>query len=699
MRRRSDGRRGIADRQGRFEVRLMEEDMGTHDYSAWSYPRRVWESVEAFLTAHDYEPGIHSINCDGPTIDLLFIGDACDHAKSSVLPVFFSGAVTAREKKRPPFFSCVDMACALDIPAVCVADASIALDPSLGLAWHSGSERQALQSLLVAVLHAIALRSGKELLLTGGSGGGYAALFYGYALGAKVASVLAINPQTDWLEYDAVAVRQYLNTAFPTIGLPEDATFKRAASDALKARGVVHALTPMLAAHHDAPRRFVYLQNVSDVQVLRHAAPFIDALECRDVGDGFHLSARPDGLIWFGNWGLGHAPAPKALIENLLRYMLDPCATPAGLMSDIRTSTMSTYVAADAAPKDLRGTAFEVNLKVATTGETLRATARLLPPPTYGEQLRYAFYAYSGQQRIATRWYEPADTFEHGEIEGLPITKVAMFVRDAFGHPLSVQETHDIQKVDALPQAPLRPGSKNLYVYGSCVTRDAFAFAEHNFVLAGYLARSSLASAFDAQTPPPELLSGVDNIASRFQRRMVHRDLTRSAAQLIAETPFDAIVLDLIDERFALLDADGALVTISVEFMRTGYRVEPEKRIASGSAEHLAAWRNGLRSFLAMADPGRVIVNRVRWATHCEDGEALPDQAWIARNNETLETMYEHLTGIAGLRYIDYPRDLLVADRGHKWGLSPFHYTRAMYAHTIETLNRLLQGNGDAQPK
>ena len=573
------------------------------------------------------------------------------------------------------------------MPAICVADSSLALDPAMTLGWYAGNARQETQALLTKVLKGIAARSEKELLLIGGSGGGFAVLYYGYALGAR-ASVLTWNPQTDWLEYDATVARHYLAAAYPELTLPAhgSATFKALAGAFLRAHGAAHSVVPIAKAAVNVPRRLVYLQNASDWHVMRHARPFMDAFNLTDAGGGFHLTDQPQGMFWFGNWGAGHVAAPKELVEDLLQRMLDPAKQPADLMTDIKSGAMAVYVDPMAAPRDLRRGVFDTKVEVATTGKVLQAIVHIAPIPEGHHQLSYAFYVYSGEERIATRWYEPDNIFIHAELQEKPATRVVAFVRDGFGHQLSIQETRTITKADALSMPQLASYGRRIHLYGSCVSRDAFEFAKHDFVLAGYIARSSLASAFDNHMPPPDIAAETGNIASGFQRRMVHWDLSRHAATLLNETQSDAVLLDLIDERFSLLDVDGALVTLSVEFSRTGYKADPERIIASGSDDHLAAWRRGVHAFFSNVDARKVIVNRVRWATHDSDGEPLEKQEWIARNNATLAIMYEHLATIPGIRFIDYPDELLIAGRDHKWGVSPFHYIPAMYSHTVRAL-------------
>ncbi|MGH8242447.1 MAG: hypothetical protein ACRETY_03760, partial [Steroidobacteraceae bacterium] len=243
------------------------------DYGAWPYPRHLWPSVDAFLAAPLHDDGIHSIDCGGMPLDLLFHDGPLRCRKHPVVPVFFSGAVTTRAGKHPPFFSGVGMAKAGNHPAISVADPSLALDARLGLAWYAGNALQPIQAALAAVLEGLAVRSGIELLLIGGSGGGFAALYYGYMLGSR-ASVLVWNPQTDWIAYEEATVRKYLTVAYPVASLPDTggAAFREGAAVAMGSLGVVHSLLPIAKAATKFPRRLVYVQNASDWHVARHAA-------------------------------------------------------------------------------------------------------------------------------------------------------------------------------------------------------------------------------------------------------------------------------------------------------------------------------------------------------------------------------------------------------------------------------------------
>jgi len=652
--------------------------MPGHDYRAWNCPQRVWNSIDEFLTGDKWLDGIHTILTDGVPLDLLIHG-APFVAGMRVIPVFFSGAVTDRANKQSPFFSGLGLARTEGFPAICVADPAISLEPDLGLAWYSGHPRHPTPELLVRVLRGIADRARCELLLVGGSGGGFAALYYGQALGPS-ASVLVWNPQTDFLEYEESATRKYLGVLLPEVDLAADgAAFRNEAAELLRVRGQPHSVLPTATAGM-RPRRLLYLQNASDWHVSRHAAPFLEAVGSSELGRGFHRTGADGGLLWFGNWGSGHEPAPRELIAFAVKALLDPSWSPTELPGELATSPFADFVDPASAPRALREPVPELRVLAQSDGKALRVKASLDDVESGTGQITFAFYVYSGHERIAVRWYKSAGSYIHDEISGKSATRVLAFVRDGFGRQLPVREI------------PVVPG-KSIYVLGSCVSRDAFELARRDdLFLAGYLARSSLASAFDTARPPAAVAEFLGKLSSTWQRRMVENDLHRRAVRLLSEARFDGLLLDLIDERFSLLEVEGALVTASVEFRKTHYPVDQHRLVPPGSAEHLKAWEKGVDRLLTVVRLRPVIVNRVFWATRDDHGNFLADQEKIGRHNEMLAKMYVYLEGQV-TAFINYPDDLLVADSKHKWGVSPFHYIGLMYEHTTSELHRLVQSD------
>jgi hypothetical protein len=232
-----------------------------------------------------------------------------------------------------------------------------------------------------------------------------------------------------------------------------------------------------------------------------------------------------------------------------------------------------------------------------------------------------------------------------------------------------------------------------VFILGSCVSRDAFRVPDHGFELAGYIARTSLASAFIATPAPPSMIEAADAIESKFQRRMVQMDLGKRAAATLRKGGFDFLLLDLIDERFNLARFGGsdripALVTLSKEFSRVCGWGGPI--LVPGSPQYMAAWRRGVGQLLKIVPPARILVNRAFWARELEDGTPLPDQALIEANNSLLAYMYDFLRRCGVCAGIDYP-DGFAAAADHCWGIAPFHYVERVYRRQLAEMARMAQ--------
>jgi hypothetical protein len=231
----------------------------------------------------------------------------------------------------------------------------------------------------------------------------------------------------------------------------------------------------------------------------------------------------------------------------------------------------------------------------------------------------------------------------------------------------------------------------NVFLYGSCVSRDALADDAQGIVLSDHYARSSLASLAGAARPASAEL---DRIAAKGPRRMVQADHDQSVLAAIAERPYDLLLIDLIEERFHLLaSGDGSIVTLSGDYAAVVDRPLRGRRIPSGSDEHAALWRAGLARLVAgLRAAGRldrVRVNRVFWAGQTLDGEPIEGvaPAAIERANAFLAARYKDLEAVFGpAAFLDYPAELLRADPAHPEGVSPFHYVPALYARTVAQL-------------
>ncbi|RQR39203.1 DUF6270 domain-containing protein [Burkholderia sp. Bp9142] len=244
-----------------------------------------------------------------------------------------------------------------------------------------------------------------------------------------------------------------------------------------------------------------------------------------------------------------------------------------------------------------------------------------------------------------------------------------------------------------------------LLIHGSCVSRDAFTdrFTQaEQYELAGYLARSSLATAFS---------SGVvenvdfDAIASPFQRRMVQSDVEHGLVAVLATGGFDFLLMDLIDERFSVfVDELGASCTVSGELLSSGFDVGVRRGtvIKPFTDAFFERWENGWRQLVAsLSAKGRLdalIVNEVYWSSACSDGtDFSPAYSHddVAQANAFLSRQYARMReDLAEGQFLHFESTLLVGAIDHQWGKSPFHYVGGYYTHLLDRLDRYVARTG-----
>lgn len=237
--------------------------------------------------------------------------------------------------------------------------------------------------------------------------------------------------------------------------------------------------------------------------------------------------------------------------------------------------------------------------------------------------------------------------------------------------------------------------TKNLIIYGSCVSRDIFNLEEtSDFSLLEYYARSSMASLCSAAYINEEALA---RIPSAFRRRMVAYDFSK--AMFSENNQFnnsDIILIDLIDERFDLVALpSGQIITLSNELTESGLLEDPSiagfRIIPQGSMERRKLWLQGMqRLFAFLRDRNKinsVIINKVFWSSRFDkDSEtSFPvAPALIEKANAELSWMYDVLSHeLAEHQFIGFSPSLLTADEKHRWGISPFHYSEGYYTEAL----------------
>lgn len=297
----------------RLLCRAYDGGMSVVRYSRFSDPVFTWGSLDHFVQNANWVDGIHAINFEGGHFDVLIRGDFFAMPNSMSLPVFLSGAVQ-RDGTAPPFFSGTTMARQAGVPVVSISDPTLHCSDSLSIGWYTGGAHQKVQEILAQFLSALRIAAGRELLLVGGSAGGFASLFYASRIGC---SAFVWNPQTDLLHYGSWAVRDYLGAvlgdskwAYPKDCRKVDVApvdFEVARQE-LSAVGVASRV-----GSAEGLSRLVYLQNESDHHVRRHAEPFMRENGMEALGDGIYGDEAR--VVAVGPFAEGHRAPRRQIIE------------------------------------------------------------------------------------------------------------------------------------------------------------------------------------------------------------------------------------------------------------------------------------------------------------------------------------------------------------------------------------------------
>lgn len=228
----------------------------------------------------------------------------------------------------------------------------------------------------------------------------------------------------------------------------------------------------------------------------------------------------------------------------------------------------------------------------------------------------------------------------------------------------------------------------DVFLYGSCVSRDLQEQSSDLFYRRAYIARQSLISAMT----PPYLFEGEHRLDSAWQHRMVQGDLASNLLVRLSEAAprTDLLIWDLTDERMGVLSlGDGSYGTITPDSLRSGILEAFEEQggpVRLGSRRHLRLWEDSFERFLGVLEAlglrSRTYVLAPQWADHDATGEQIePEGGRPPADWERAFAPYLARIAAAGLEVLSLPEELVRTDHGHKWGAAPYHYVDAAYAH------------------
>jgi pimeloyl-ACP methyl ester carboxylesterase len=280
-------------------------------------------SIAEFERCASLSDGLHTIHGGPVPIDVLL-----RLKRGRPLVFSFHGNTPRNPELKLPVFTGLNVTRDLDASFVAISDPMLYLDPDLKLAWYAGSAGWNFQAEMKRVLRKIiAVALTADVVFFGGSGGGFASLYYAAAFPGSLA--LVWNPQTDIGAYNPPHVTEYGRVAF---GLPDHASTTSALPTLTESN---------LARVYDGSvsNYLVYLQNNTDGHVITHMRPFLTSLgadvQAMERGADLNGAIVPGVWLYMANWGDGHVPPTPAALARLLTGVISAAGHwPALMASD-----------------------------------------------------------------------------------------------------------------------------------------------------------------------------------------------------------------------------------------------------------------------------------------------------------------------------------------------------------------------------
>jgi hypothetical protein len=224
----------------------------------------------------------------------------------------------------------------------------------------------------------------------------------------------------------------------------------------------------------------------------------------------------------------------------------------------------------------------------------------------------------------------------------------------------------------------------NVFIFGSCVSRDTCPFLGDEWVITDYVARQGFIS---AATGPTDF-TGESTLTSPFQNRCLRNDIAGSFLPTLKakadET--DLILIDLVEERLGVYQTkDGGYLTHTWELEESGLldgRLESLTHIPFGTDGHFNLWARAADKVTARINRLGIpaIVLAPAWAAKADNGgggfdyQKIPADVW----NAAYERYFEHLESL-GMTVIRLAPDTVRSSVSHQWGLAPYHYMNRVY--------------------
>lgn len=329
-----------------------------------------------FFIKKNFEDGVYHIKVsENQFLDVL-IHNFSNKSISKIL-VGFSGAISNRLNKYPPFFSGKGISESLNLPLVSFSDPTLELSKDLNLAWYAGNFTiKDLPKKISQILNYIANLYNSKLIIFGGSGGGFASIVQANFLEVPT-RILVWNPQVSIDKYVKEFVDKYYDVA------KIDKEFEK--------NWLLKDLSKLKIRENS---EIIYMQNKSDWHYNSHYKPYIEGMKLEEINDTLKINNKDRIYFYEGDWGQGHVPLPLEIVKDILMNM-----------------------SLDKKSLDIL---FEINIKIENQ-KKLKDEELIIRKIGNNYEFKvnfdesealYAFYLYKDGERIDVKWYDKENFYE-----------------------------------------------------------------------------------------------------------------------------------------------------------------------------------------------------------------------------------------------------------------------------------------------
>lgn len=328
------------------------------------------------------------------------------------------------------------------------------------------------------------------------------------------------------------------------------------------------------------------------------------------------------------------------------------------------------------------------------------------------EGMTFAFYLNRDGARDQTRWYTEQPEAEFALLESGNYQAIAFIKATKDGTPQLLQSDVMAVRVQYAQHEWKEIPPTAVSIFGSCVSRDTMSFdPQHRLSLQKYIARESIVSAVAL---PISIEMDSIQLSSRFQREQIYTDFRKTALEQLAQSDADYLLVDFVDERFALLRWGDSLVTLSNELVNSGLPLEGKERLL-----HVPYEWDGVSGYtLGDTDMDRYVEEFCRRVLeifpqeriilhHVQAAECYLDLGKVCRNfpdpqrntfrnyNRLWQYMCRKIQQwIPRCHVIDVSAGYM-ADEAHQWGLSPIHFQKEYYQEVMFRIYEIISSQAE----